>query len=87
MTVKASGLNILPSVASSDRIGRKIPLIVGLMIFSAGLFLGFLTDSIYFLILARALQGGGAVAAVIFSWIGDDIPEEKRNRAMAVPRI
>ncbi len=81
------GLLLIPYGLWSDRIGRKKPFIAGMLIFTFGLVLASFSTSIYMLIIARALQGGGAVAAVIFSWIGDVIPAEKRNRAMSLPAI
>jgi len=81
------GILQIPYGLWSDRTGRKVPFIIGMLVFTIGLLLGYLADSVYTLILARALQGGGAVAAVIYSWIGDAIPVEKRNRAMSVPGI
>ncbi len=81
------GLLLIPYGLWSDRIGRKKPFIAGMLIFTFGLILASFSTSIYMLIIARALQGGGAVAAVIFSWIGDVIPAEKRNRAMSLPAI
>ena len=81
------GLLQIPYGLWSDRVGRKKPFIVGMLIFTCGLILAYFTNSIYLLIIARTLQGGGAVAAVIFSWIGDAIPAEKRNRAMSIPGI
>ena len=81
------GLLQIPYGLWSDRVGRKKPFIVGMLIFTCGLILAYFTNSIYLLIIARTIQGGGAVAAVIFSWIGDAIPAEKRNRAMSIPGI
>lgn len=77
----------IPLGSLSDRVGRKPIVVIGMLIYSAGLFIAAFSESIYFLILARALQGGGAIAAVLFSWIGDKIPDENRNRAMAFPGI
>jgi len=83
----SQGLLQIPYGLWSDRVGRKKPFIVGMLIFTCGLILAYFAESIYLLIIARTLQGGGAVAAVIFSWIGDAIPAEKRNRAMSIPGI
>jgi MFS family permease len=83
----SQGLLQIPYGLWSDRIGRKKPFIAGMLIFTCGLVLASFSDSIYMLIIARTLQGGGAVASVIFSWIGDAIPTEKRNRAMSMPAM
>lgn len=68
----------------SDKLGRKPVLIAGLLVFAAGYFLAGIAQNIYVFILARLLQGAGAISAVVFAWIGDEIPAEKRNRAMSV---
>ena len=75
----SQGLMQIPYGLWSDRVGRKKPFIVGMLIFTCGLILASFTDSIYLLIIARTLQGGGAVAAVIFSWIGDAVPRKKET--------
>lgn len=68
----------------SDKIGRKPVLLMGLMQLILGLFLAFLAKNIYMLILARALQGSGAIMAVAYSWIGDKISDSKKHRAMGI---
>ncbi|MCK4748559.1 MAG: MFS transporter, partial [Bacteroidales bacterium] len=75
----------IPNGILSDRLGRKPVVLLTMFIFTAGLVLAALAKNVETLIFARALQGGGAVAAVLFSWIGDEISGEKRNRAMAFP--
>ncbi|WP_252406235.1 MFS transporter, partial [Escherichia coli] len=47
----------------SDRIGRKPLIVGGLLIFVLGSVIAALTDSIWGIILGRALQGSGAIAA------------------------
>lgn len=68
----------------SDRVGRKPVLIFGLLVFAAGYLLAGVARDIYVFILARLLQGAGAVSAVVYAWIGDEISASKRNRAMSV---
>lgn len=68
----------------SDRIGRKPVVLFGLFLFAAGYLLAGVAGNIYTFILARILQGSGAISAVIYAWIGDEIPASKRNRAMGV---
>ncbi len=75
----------VPNGLLSDRIGRKPVVLITMSIYTAGLALAALATNIHLLLIARALQGAGAVAAVLFSWIGDEISEERRNRAMAFP--
>ena len=75
----------IPNGLLSDRIGRKPVVLITMVIFTSGLVLAAIAKNVETLIIARAIQGGGAVAAVLFSWIGDEIPDQKRNRAMAFP--
>lgn len=76
------GILQLPYGMWSDRIGRKTVLLTGLMQMILGFLLGYTAENIYTFILARALQGSGAIMAVAYSWIGDSICDEKKNRAM-----
>ncbi len=71
----------------SDRYGRKKMILIGLSINAIGLILGFFAHDIWMLILARAVQGAGAIGTVLFAWIGDRIEPERRSRAMAYPGI
>lgn len=75
----------IPNGILSDRIGRKPVVLITMSIYTAGLILAALAQNIHLLLIARALQGAGAVSAVLFSWIGDEISEERRSRAMAFP--
>ena len=68
----------------SDRYGRKKIITVGLLIFAAGSILAALADNIYLIILGRALQGAGAVAAAILALIADLTREQQRLKAMAM---
>ncbi|MBP2033893.1 MFS family permease [Clostridium algifaecis] len=42
---------------------------------------------IYMLIVARALQGSGAVMTIAYSWIGDDIENDKKSSAMGIAGV
>ena len=77
-----AGLQI-PFGALSDRWGRKPIIILGLLIFGAGSFIAAIADSVYGLIIGRALQGAGAVAAAIMALTADLTSEEYRTKAMA----
>ena len=77
-----AGLQI-PFGALSDRWGRKPIIILGLIIFGAGSFIAAIADSVYGLIIGRALQGAGAVAAAIMALTADLTSEESRTKAMA----
>jgi MFS family permease len=71
----------------SDKYGRKKMILIGLSINAFGLIIGFLAHNIWILIIARAIQGAGAIATVLFAWVGDRIDPERRSRAMAYPGI
>lgn len=71
----------------SDRYGRKKMIIIGLIINAIGLIIGFFAKDILMLIIARAIQGAGAIGTVLFAWIGDRIDPDRRSRAMAYPGI
>lgn len=68
----------------SDRAGRKKVITVGLMIFAIGSVLAALSDSIYGVIVGRAIQGAGAIAAVVMALAADLTREEHRIKAMAL---
>ncbi len=67
----------------SDRIGRKPVIVTGLLLFIAGSLLGMIADNIYVMILARMLQGAGAISAAVFALIADLTRPEVRTRANA----
>lgn len=81
------GIMQLPLGRLSDKIGRKYVITIGSLFLAFGLGLASIATNIYLLIFARVLQGLGAVAAVCFSWIGDNIEEDKRNRSMSIVGI
>jgi predicted MFS family arabinose efflux permease len=68
----------------SDRYGRKPLIALGLALFALGSALAALSDSIYGIIAGRALQGAGAVAAVVMALAADLTREEHRTKAMAL---
>lgn len=74
----------LPYGMVSDRIGRKPVVVVSMALFALGFVLASFVRNIYMFIVARALQGSGAITAVIYAWVGDEISTGKRNRAMSV---
>ncbi|MBN2895974.1 MAG: MFS transporter [Campylobacterales bacterium] len=74
----------LPFGTMSDRIGRKVTLLIGLLIFLLGSVICALSDNIYLLMLGRFLQGAGAIGSVITAMISDLVSEEVRGKAMAI---
>ena len=67
----------------SDRFGRKPILIIGLCIFFLGSVLAASTTNLILVILGRALQGGGAISAVLMAFLADSVSEENRAKANA----
>ena len=74
----------IPAGLLSDRIGRKPVIIGGLLLFALGSVVAALADSIYIVILGRALQGAGAIAAAIMALTADLTREAQRIKAMAL---
>jgi len=67
----------------SDRFGRKPILILGLLIFLLGSIVAAYASSIIFVVIGRALQGGGAISAVLMAFLADSISEDNRAKANA----
>lgn len=77
------GILQIPFGVASDRWGRKPLIALGMIVFIAGSVIAALSESIYGVIMGRALQGSGAVASVIMALLSDLTREEIRTRAMA----
>lgn len=73
----------IPFGLVSDRIGRKPVIYAGLVIFAAGSVVAATADSILGVIIGRALQGSGAIAAATIALAADLTRESVRTRAMA----
>jgi len=67
----------------SDRIGRKPVITGGLLIFAVGSVVAAMSHSIWGVIIGRALQGSGAIAAAMMALLADLTREEVRSKAMA----
>jgi len=77
-------LLMIPFGMASDRIGRKPVIVFGLLVFAVGSFVAATADSIWMIILGRALQGAGAISAAVTALLADLTREEKRTHAMAM---
>ena len=80
----SQGLLQIPFGMMSDRFGRKPILTLGLLLFACGSLYGAFTTSIYGMIIARTLQGTGAIGSVLIALLADLTPDEQRTKAMAV---
>lgn len=74
----------IPFGMSSDRIGRKPVIAIGLLIFAVGSVVAALSHSIDGVILGRILQGGGAVGSTTLALAADLTREDRRTKAMAI---
>ena len=74
----------IPFGLVSDRFGRKSIIIIGLLLFFAGSVVAALSTSIYGVIIGRAIQGSGAIAAPIMALVADLTQEVHRTKAMAL---
>jgi MFS family permease len=77
----------IPLGWASDRWGRKPVLVVGLTLFALGSISCALADDIYSLILARSLQGTGAVGSVAFAALADLTRPSVRTQAYTITGI
>jgi predicted MFS family arabinose efflux permease len=74
----------IPFGLLSDRFGRKKIIVFGLLLFAAGSVVAALSTTIYGVLLGRALQGSGAIAAAIMALVADLTQEVHRTKAMAM---
>lgn len=73
----------IPFGLLSDRVGRKPLIVFGLMIFCIGSVVAASTESIWGVIIGRAMQGSGAIAAAVMALLSDLTREQNRTKAMA----
>ncbi|MGE5158864.1 MAG: MFS transporter [Gemmatimonas sp.] len=83
----SQGLLQIPFGILSDRAGRKIMIVLGLMMFGIGSAVAAASSSIDGVIIGRVLQGSGAVGSVILALVADLTSEENRTKAMAMVGI
>ena len=73
----------IPLGLLSDRFGRKKIIIGGLLLFALGSVVAALSDNIYSIIIGRAIQGMGAIAAATMALAADLTEENNRAKVMA----
>ncbi|RUO41846.1 MFS transporter [Pseudidiomarina aestuarii] len=73
----------IPAGLLSDRIGRRPVIIGGLLIFAAGSMIAATADTLTGVVIGRALQGCGAIAAAILALAADVSRESQRPKVMA----
>ncbi|WP_448213653.1 MFS transporter [Colwellia sp. MEBiC06753] len=73
----------IPMGILSDKFGRKPVILTGLVIFALGSVVAATSESIYGVVIGRALQGMGAIASAILALAADLTREEQRPKVMA----
>ncbi|MEJ2532480.1 MAG: MFS transporter [Halioglobus sp.] len=71
----------------SDQVGRKQVIIGGLLMLVAGSVVAGMADTVYGIIIGRAMQGAGAIAGTVMALVADLTGEEQRTKAMALVGI
>ncbi|WP_122900564.1 MFS transporter [Acinetobacter sp. B51(2017)] len=74
----------IPFSLIADRYSRKPLVVLGLLMFALGGAVAAMSESIYGVIIGRAIAGGGAVSAVVMALLADVTREEQRSKAMAM---
>lgn len=73
----------LPFGIASDKYGRKKVIYIGMLIFIIGSVVAAMGTDIITVIIGRAIQGAGAISAVVMALVADSTREEHRTKAMA----
>ncbi|MGL1959062.1 MAG: MFS transporter [Colwellia sp.] len=73
----------IPMGMLSDKYGRKPVILVGLVVFFIGSVVAAMSDTIYGVVIGRAIQGMGAIASAILALAADLSREEQRPKVMA----
>jgi MFS family permease len=73
----------IPMGLLSDKIGRKPVIIGGLIVFAIGSVVAAQAESVFGVVIGRALQGMGAIASAILALAADLSREEQRPKVMA----
>ena len=74
----------IPLGMLSDRWGRRPIVLLGLVLFVLGALIAAHRDDLVWITVGRAIQGAGAVSAVVTAWLADLTRDEVRSRAMAM---
>ena len=74
----------IPMGIASDRIGRRPVIVAGLLLFLLGSVVAAVSEHIAGVILGRALQGAGAIAAAVMALAADVIEPRERTKVMAI---
>ena len=74
----------IPMGLASDRYSRKSVITLGLSVFILGSVVGMFAEDMTTIILARFLQGCGAIASTLFALVSDVTRIEHRSKAMAI---
>lgn len=74
----------IPFGMTSDRFGRKKLIYFGLFLFIVGSLVAALSNHIEGIIIGRAIQGSGAISAVLTAFLSDVTRDEHRTKAMAI---
>lgn len=74
----------IPFSLIADRYSRKPLVVLGLLLFALGGAIAAMSDTIYGVIIGRAIAGCGAVSAVVMALLADVTREENRMKAMAM---
>ena len=65
----------------SDKIGRKVVVMVCLLLFLAGSLVCFIANDIVWLVIGRFIQGMGALGGVISAMVADEVKEEEAHQS------
>jgi MFS family permease len=73
-----------PFAAASDKYGRRLIVLIGMIIYVIGTFLCFIAQDIVQLIIFRAIQGAGAYTSILQAIIGDIYEKEEHGKGMGL---